>query len=394
VLHLHPADLATPLKVVAMTEPQASPAAAAQAAEPLQSIYTHSVPELLQTLGCSVMVTTYQAGRLVLLRAEPGAQGGQLNSHFRAFNKPMGLASERGRVALGTVGEIWEFHDIQGIREKLNKPGEPLHDAAYLPRSIHFTGDIQIHEMAWVPDPSGLSTLWFVNTRFSCLATRSGIFSFTPRWRPKFISALAPEDRCHLNGMALRESQIRYVTALGESDRQGGWRDNKRSGGILMDVPSNEIIARGFSMPHSPRWHEGRLWILDSGNGGMGVVDQQTGKYEEVCRMPGFTRGLDFVGPYAFVGLSQVRESAIFSGIAIAELKPEDRSCGMWVVDTRSGTIAGFVKFTNAVQEVFAVQVLPSIRWPDVVTHDAGLVAGAFELGPEALAQLPEKVRQ
>ncbi len=361
---------------------------------PLQSIFTQSIPELLTALGCSIAVTTYQAGRLVLLRAEQGSSGMALNSHFRAFNKPMGLAAERGRIALGTTAEVWEFHDVPGVAARVSEAAKVPHDAAFLPRCVHFTGDIQIHEMAWVPATSGPSTLWFINTRFSCLATRSGIYSFVPRWKPPFISALAPEDRCHLNGIGLRDGVVRYATALGRTDTAGGWRANKRSGGILMDVPSSEIIADGFSMPHSPRWHDGRLWILDSGNGGIGVVDPQNGRYQEVCRLPGFTRGLDFVGPYAFVGLSQVRESATFSGIAVAELKPEDRCCGMWVVDTRSGQIAGYVKFINAVQEVFAVQVLAGLRWPDILTHDLATIAGSFELPDESLRQVPAELRQ
>ncbi len=361
--------------------------------EPLSSQFTYSVPRLLAQAGCSVLVSTYQAGRLVILRADP--RSGELNSHFRAFGKPMGVASEPGRIALGTTAEIWEFHDIPGMRPRLSEKDAPPNDGAYLPRSVHFTGDIQVHEMAFVPDPAGApSRLWFINTRFSCLATRSGIFSFEPRWKPKFISGLAPEDRCHLNGMGLRDGILRYATALGRTDTPGGWRENKRSGGILMDIPSNEIIAAELSMPHSPRWHDKKLWVLDSGNGGFGTVDPASGKYSEICRLPGFTRGLDFLGPFALIGLSQVRESATFSGIRVAELKPEDRACGVWIVDLRTGAIAGSVRFTGDVQEIFAVQVLPGARWPDIINSDPALIAGAFELSPGALAQVPESIRQ
>jgi uncharacterized protein (TIGR03032 family) len=197
----------------------------------------------------------------------------------------MGFAYEPGRFALGTNAEVWEFHDMPAVARKLDTPESPArHDAAFLPRTAHITGDIQIHEMVWTaPAKStdgkrGMSKLWFVNTRFSCLATRSGLFNFVPRWKPRFISALAPEDRCHLNGVALRDGNVRYVTALGETDTPAGWRDNKRSGGVLIEVASDEIIVRGLSMPHSPRWHEGRLWVLDSGSGGVGVVDEQSGE--------------------------------------------------------------------------------------------------------------------
>ena len=161
-----------------------------------------------------------------------------------------------------------------------------------------------------------------------------------------------------------------------------------------MDIASNEIIVRGLSMPHSPRWHNGQLWLLDSGNGGVGIVDPAAGKYREICRLPGFTRGFDFAGNYAFIGLSQIRESAVFSGIAIAELSQADRCCGVWAIDTRTGQIAGFVKFTDAVQEIFAVQALPGIRWPDVLNEDPKRIAETYELPDAALRDVPENLRE
>jgi uncharacterized protein (TIGR03032 family) len=378
-----------------------SPTPTDPAKAPLHSVHTTSVPAILQHLGSCLAVTTYQAGKLVLLRAEP--REGQssvpvLNTHFRAFSKPMGFAWEPGRFALGTHTEISEFHDMPAVARKLDTPESPAkHDAAFLPRTTHVTGDVQVHEMVWVPraanSPAGISELWFVNTRFSCLATRSDLYSFVPRWKPPFISALAPTDRCHLNGLALRDGMPRYVTALGESDSPAGWRDNKRAGGVLMDISNNEFVLRGLSMPHSPRWYNGRLWVLESGNGGVGTVDLSTGKYQEICRLPGFTRGFDFAGPYAFIGLSQVRESAIFSGIAIAEMKQEDRCCGVWVVDTRNGQIAGFVKFTDGVQEIFAVQVLNGLRWPEVLSENRERIADSYELADAALKLVPSELQ-
>jgi uncharacterized protein (TIGR03032 family) len=225
------------------------------------------------------------------------------------------------------------------------------------------------------------------------LATRSNIYSFEPRWQPPFITALAPEDRCHLNGIGIREGEIRYATALGECDTRGGWRENKRSGGILMDVKSPEIITRGLSMPHSPRWHDGKLWILESGNGGIGFIDEGSGKYQEICHLPGFTRGLDFVGPYAFVGLSQVRESAVFSGISIAEIPEQDRNCGIWAIDIRTGKTVGFVKFTDAVQEIFAVRALVGVRWPEILNEGEKFIAETYELADRALKLVPPELQ-
>ena len=187
------------------------------------------------------------------------------------------------------------------------------------------------------------------------------------------------------------DGRPKYVTALGENDTPAGWRPNKATGGILMDVDSGEVIARGLSMPHSPRWHAGRLWVCESGSGTLGFVDRNTGKYEAVAAMPGFTRGLDFVGDLAFVGLSHVRESAVFSGIPLVE-RLRQRSCGVWVLDLRSGATVAWVEFQDALQEFFAVQVLPGKCFPDVVTVDRALIAGSFVLPDDALLDVPAEL--
>ena len=250
------------------------------------------------------------------------------------------------------------------VAPKLEPVGK--HDACFLPRSLHVTGDIQIHEMVYRGDE-----LWFANTAFSCLCTYDEDHSFVPRWRPPFVTELAPEDRCHLNGLGLVDGKPRWVTALGETNTAGGWRDNKKDGGILIDLETEEIVTRGLSMPHSPRWYAGRLWLLESGTGSLGFVDLESGRYESIVELPGFTRGLDFAGNLAFVGLSQVRETAVFSGIPITErLDEAERTCGVWAVDIRNGQVVAFVKFEEAVQEIFAVSVLAGCEFPDLINDD------------------------
>jgi uncharacterized protein (TIGR03032 family) len=240
----------------------------------------------------------------------------------------------------------------------------------------------------------GGDELWFVNTRFSCLGTLDPSSSFVPRWRPPFVTALEPTDRCHLNGLAMEGGRPRYVTALGATDAAAGWRAGKARGGVLLDVPSGEVVASGLSMPHSPRLHAGRLWVCESGAGTLGVVDASTGRYEPVAAVPGFTRGLDFAGGIAFVGLSQVRESAVFSGIPITErLAESDRTCGVCAVDLASGNVVALLRFEDAVQEVFAVQVLPGRRYPDLINDDAKLLENSFVLPDEALRDVRGTLR-
>ena len=345
----------------------------------LRSVYTSNFPDILSRLNISLAVSTYQAGKVIVVRND----GKKVNTHFRNFQKPMGIAVQQHDLTIGGARTVWYLRNMPAVGQKLEPPGK--HDACYLPRRIHVTGDIDIHEMAW----SANNELWIVNTRFCCLCTIDLEHSFNPRWRPHFLTALAPEDRCHLNGLGMVNGQPRYVTALGETDGAGKWRENKANGGILIDIDKNEILLRNLSMPHSPRWYRDRLWLLESGKGSIAQVDLQNRTWETVANVPGFTRGLDFVGPLAFIGLSQVRESAVFSGIPLAE-RQKERICGVWVVNIETGQTVAFLRFEEGVQEIFAVQVLSGIRFPEILEFDNELLANSYVVPDEALKDVPE----
>lgn len=340
-----------------------------------RSVHSTNLPALLDALGGSLAVTTYQSGRLIFLRR----QGEALNTHFRPFPSPMGLALGGPGLALGTARDVRLFRNQPQVAQLL--PDEAPIDACFVPSRTQCTGDVRIHEMAWVGDE-----LVFVNTRFSCLATLSDDASFEPVWQPPFITALAAEDRCHLNGLAVRDGRIALVSALGTGDSEGSWRERKADGGVLLDHTSGEIVAHGLSMPHSPRFHDGRCWVLESGRGTLATVDLRNGKIDTVCRLPGFTRGLAFAGPFAFVGLSKVREKT-FDGIPLAA-SADERVCGVYVVDLRSGATAGLVRFEGSVEEIFDVQFLPGCRFPELLEDTDPAVANAFFLSDAALARV------
>src|SRR6266566_4459854 len=335
---------------------------------------------LLRQVGASLLVTTYQANKLLVVRAA----GGGLSTLVRTFDKPMGLAADGRRLALGTRTEVWLLRNALDIAPRIEPAGH--HDACYLPRSCHVTGDIGIHEMAWAGEE-----LWIVNTRFSCLCTLHADYSFMPRWRPPFITALAAEDRCHLNGLAIVDGRPRYVTALGESDTAGGWRANKPQGGCLMDVSSGERISRGLSMPHSPRWHDGRLWLLESGTGQLVLVDPASGRRQRVAELPGFARGLALCGPYAFVGLSKIRATSAMDGVPLAQRR-EQLKCGVAVVDLRGGQSIALLEFQTAVEEIFDVQLLRGIRFPEVMGFQKDTIHNTFIVPPEKTLGSERKV--
>jgi uncharacterized protein (TIGR03032 family) len=333
---------------------------------------TDSFVELLHRLSSTLLVSTYQANKLLAVRA----QGQGLSTLVRTFDKPMGLAADGKRLAVGTRKEVWFLRNAPDIAPRIEPAGQ--HDACFLPRASHVTGDIGIHEIAYAEDE-----LWLVSTRFSCLATLDPDYSFVPRWRPPFISALAAEDRCHLNGLALADSRPKYVTALGTTDVRDGWRTDKPHGGCIIDIPSGEFVTRGLSMPHSPRWHAGKLWALESGTGGVVLVEPVTGDRQSVARLPGFTRGFCFAGRYAFVGLSKIRPTSAMDGVPLADRR-EELKCGVAAVDLDSGGLVGLVEFQTAVEEIFDVQIVPAIRFPEVVGFQKEEVQHTFVVPPTA----------
>jgi uncharacterized protein (TIGR03032 family) len=343
-------------------------AATAKGESPLRSVHTGSFPDLLARTGGSLLISTYQTGKLVCARNG----GAGLNTHFRDFEKPMGLAVSNGRFALGTRTEVWDFRDMPDVAKKLEPPGS--HDACYLPRNRHVTGDVAIHEIGF-----GRDGLWIVATAFSCLATLDASNSFVPRWMPPFISELAPGDRCHLNGMAIVDGVPRFVSALGATDEPGGWRENKAAGGVVIDVASGETVLSGLCMPHSPRVVDGGLVFLQSGKGELCRADLDTGEVETIAELPGFTRGLEIVGPLAFVGLSQIRETSTFGNLPLVG-RVDERLCGVWAVDLESGNIVGFLRFEDLVQEVFDVALLPSVRFPEIAEMGSTAVSRSFAL--------------
>jgi uncharacterized protein (TIGR03032 family) len=355
----------------ARPQPKRDGSAPAPAAVALRYTQTESFPALLSQMGASLLVTTYQANKVLVVRAA----GAGLSTLVRTFDRPMGIAVAGRRLAIGTRSQIWNLRDAPDIAPRVEPTG--THDACYLPRLCHVTGDIGVHELAWAGDE-----LWVVNTRFSCLCTLDADYSFVPRWRPPFITALGAEDRCHLNGLAVVDGRPRYVTALGETDVRDGWRAGKATGGILMDVPSGETMARGLCMPHSPRWDGGRLWVLESGSGRLLTLDPN-GRSEPVVEVPGFARGLVVAGRFAFVGLSKIRPTSAMAGVPLAERRAELK-CGVAVVDLDRGRVEGMLEFQSAVEEIFDVQLLPGVRFPEVIGFQKEDVNHTFVVPPAA----------
>lgn len=303
----------------------------------------------------SLALTTYQTGKIFLIGLQPN---GRLSVFERTLERVMAMTATRDEFYLSTLYQIWRFRNVLA-------PGELFegYDAVFVPRESRVTGDVDAHDMA----VDGDGRLVFTNTQFNCLATPDDHYSFRVIWKPPWISKIAPEDRCHLNGLAMRDGKPKYATAVSRSDVSDGWRDKRRTSGVLVDVETNEIVAEGLSMPHSPRWHRDRLWLINSGTGFFGYIDFATGKFEPVAFCPGFARGLAFHNDWAIIGLSDKRENRTFQDLDLEEnLKSRDAEtrCGLLIVNLKTGDAPHWLRFDGIVRELYDVAVLPRVIRP------------------------------
>ena len=314
----------------------------------------------MREMRLSLAFTTYQTGKLFLLGVRPD---GKLSIFERTFERCMGLAvSGTQTLWMSTLYQLWRFENALPRGE--SAPGG--YDAFYVPQLATTTGDVDAHDVALDADGSPV----FVATLFSCLAAPSETHSFRPLWRPPWISRLAAEDRCHMNGLAMRDGKPAFITAVSTTDVHEGWREHRQSGGVVCDVQSNEIVARRLSMPHSPRWHNGQLYVLNSGAGEFGRVDLATGKFEPIAFCPGYARGLSLVGNFAVIGLSTCRENRTFSGLpldAALEKKNVTPRCGVLVVDLRTGDVVHSITIEGIVREIYDVAILPGVTMPSAL---------------------------
>jgi len=311
--------------------------------------------EWLRRHDTSVAFTTYQTGQLFLVGVLPD---GNVSLNQQSFTRAMGVHYQPGRLYLGTHFQVWRLENMLRAGEIANNG----FDAAFVPRNGQTTGDVDIHELGVDRD----GRVIFVNTKYSCLATLDVTHSFKPVWTPPFISKLAAEDRCHLNGLAMAEGAPRYVTAVSRSDVINGWRDRRQEGGVLIEVESGRIVTDQLSMPHSPRILGAGIWVLDSGRGRIVRVDPESGAREDAAFCPGFLRGLVLHDHHAIVTLSKPRNGS-FSGLALDEemtRRDAEAWCGVQMVDLQTGDIVAWLRLDGAITELFDVTILPGVRCP------------------------------
>lgn len=374
--------------------------------------YSDNLPAILKKLNISLAFTSYQAGRLMLVRSD----GESLDVNFKSFPRPMGLTAGEEGITLGVFTQIINFQredgllnkikqplqnikddvtapriklkegersasdtaplgggyaltseqtekqkELEAYEQKLSDPVDERVDACFITRSGHYSGMINIHDIDW-----GDEGLWVVNSSFSCLCTLDPDYSFVPRWKPHFISELVAEDRCHLNGMTLKDGKPAYVTTFSKFDSLASWRNGDKYDGTLMCVETNKVLLDGLAMPHSPRWYREQVYFCNSGYGLICSYDPESGQSETIAEVPGFTRGMDFYGPIMFTGLSKIRRSDMSKPPPLT-MKYEETFSGIWLFNLEDNTEIGHIKFTGNVDQIYDIAVIPDCSFPEII---------------------------
>ena len=329
----------------------------------------------LAAQNASIAFSTYQAGKLFIIGTNAE---GSLSVFERTIERPMALHAEEseGRAALylSSLYQLWRFSDAQAGGDYNG------YDRLYVPRQSWVTGDIDIHDIKI--DDQG--RVIFVNTLFSCLATVSTDASFTPIWKPSFISKLAAEDRCHMNGLAMRDGKPAFVSAVAATDIADGWRDKRKDGGVIIDISTNEIVATGLSMPHAPRWRDGKLWLVNAGTGELGFIDPRDGGFTPVCFCPGFLRGLSFLNDYAIITMSLPRGNRTFEGLPLDERMKEANAeprCGLAIIDLNTGDLVHWLRLEGIISELFDAVVIPGVKRPAAIGFRSDEVRRILTIG-------------
>ncbi|MEO0339228.1 MAG: TIGR03032 family protein [Bacteroidota bacterium] len=323
---------------------------------PFSCVFSPNIPELLLHLNCSIVLSTYQAGKVVFISPKNEEELVQLP---RTFKRPMGIGLSGQKMAVATQDEIVILANSPRLAQSYPKKPQ-TYDALWTPRAAYFTGPVDIHDLHF-----GKQGLWAVNTSFSCLCSIDDDFSFTPRWKPPFISQLVGEDRCHLNGLAMLEGQPKFFSALGRGDSKQSWRENIVSGGVIIDIENNRIVAEGLAMPHTPRLYDGQLYVLLSAAEQLVRVDTISGNIEEVTKIPGFLRGMAKQEDFLFIATSRLRKnSSTFKHLQIVD-KADVAS--IVIVHLPTAAIVGKIEYQASVDEIYEVQILPNSIRPNIL---------------------------
>jgi uncharacterized protein (TIGR03032 family) len=316
-----------------------------------QLSYSDGLEKLLHHTNSTIAVSVYQAGKILLFYTN---DAGQMRITPISYPKPMGVCYHDQKLAIATKQELHLYANspqLSGYIDGDNRRFENL----FFPRVTYHTGTLDLHDITYLDNK-----ITAVNTLFSCICQFDQNYNFTPIWQPHFITELKPQDRCHLNGIAVEDESIKYITALGSGNTRQSWREDIIGGGILMDVEQNKIVLNGLSMPHSPRLYDNKLYLLESAKGELVEIDTNSFEKKTITKLNGLVRGLSIINDIAIIGISKVRQKSTTFSKLDESVRAEHASIEF--IDIKSGMGLGQLVFKNSIEEIYDVQLLPDIR--------------------------------
>ncbi|WP_320033518.1 TIGR03032 family protein [Halarcobacter sp.] len=322
--------------------------------KPFNLSFSYSFSRILHELNSTLVISTYQAEKVIFLSAQSSNQLIQLP---RTFTSPMGLAYDRNKLAIATKTNIITLSSIekQVLLKKQNK-----YDAYFIPTASFYTGYSHLHDIAF-----GKDKLFAVNTNFSIVGTVNIDFNFTPYWKPNFIKNINGGDQCHLNGLAMENGEPGYVTAFSTTDEPKGWKNTDFKQGVLINVKTNKIVQKNLNIPHSPRFYKNKIYFLESAKSKLNEYNPMTGETTTVIELNGFARGMDIIEDIAFIGISKIRpSSSIFNNL---KYENNDYYAGVVAVNLQTKKIVGKIEYLNDVNEIYDIKILPNIKKANII---------------------------
>jgi uncharacterized protein (TIGR03032 family) len=321
--------------------------------------YNSAFPAFLYEEKLTIVISTYQAGKVLFISS---VNGKALTIYAKNFQRPMGIAVKQDKLAIAHRSKIDIFSGSSTLA-KGYQPQPNHYDKIFLPQVSYNTGMADIHEIEW-----GNDGLWAVNTMFSCLCKMDDEYSFIPKWHPPFISEISPEDRCHLNGMAMKEGEPAFVTTFDNTDDKDGWRNKNPNTGQIIDIRKNEILAKDLPMPHSPVYHDGKLYYLLSASGEIVSFDIAECSSRTIATIDGYLRGLEVYKGYLIVGMSSLRKT--FSDFQDVNEKSKTGAAGIHILDIETGSTVAKITFIDYIREIFSVKTIERVQRPVILTPD------------------------
>jgi uncharacterized protein (TIGR03032 family) len=308
----------------------------------------------MQDEGISITVSSYQTHQVYTIGLN---DTNNVTIWYSSLARVMGLHYNKTLKSLvcSNIGNIIRFENKGKWKTQYGE-----FDANFVPKTTYHSADTDVHDVCQTND----GEIYYCSALFSCICQPHPSKSFKVYWMPPWIDKLAAEDRCHLNGLCLVDDKPRYVTSTCQGNTSGSWKDIKGKG-VVYDIVENKVVCENLINPHSPRWHKGKLWLLESGTGYFGYVDLEKKKFVQCCFIPTFLRGMSLNGDFAIVCGSYDRHDSAFGDLPLGKALQEKgltSKCGIWIINTERCDICHYLYFENPVKELYDVTVIDAKR--------------------------------